>query len=623
MSKRRLILCNGELPSPMAKGYEDRVVVELTTRGNNPTVNVKLEDVAKVFLQQLTPRQTDLLELASFVYAADTAVNRGGPKWDGESPEPWDRDFRYILPVRDLDFWTRPEVDSALRHALDFVSGDTHTFEFRPHSLPEIKEEFLDLAPMMEWPLTGVDRVAMFSGGLDSLAGAVEAAAAGERLVLVSHRSVNVINKRQRQLFDALQATYGTPMMRVPVWVNKRDSLSHESTQRTRSFLFCALGMVVAEAVSAGGVRFYENGVVSLNLPVADEVLRSRASRTTHPQTLERFAHFCRLFTGRDDFAVDNPYITATKLDIVNKIVMNGGAALIARSVSCATTRFRPATQQHCGVCSQCLDRRIAILAAGQAENDPAEDYEVDVFTGPRKKGPDQGIAVHYARHAHELAEMDEDTFVARFSPELSRATKGHPKRKAAVGMLTELHLRHGRIVREIIADQLARHRDLLAAGRLDKSSLLSLIINSEHMRPTWRRLVGRIVECLERSLPSAYRSRQPHDEPELQEQCDALLRANEIVLRREFPYLTWGVVMTKPDWTTADEDLLVELKYPRKRSDVRKIASAIAEDIQKYGAHFRRVLFIIYDPNRCITDEETFAEPILRSLDMDVSFIR
>ena len=116
----------------------------------------------------------------------------------------------------------------------------------------------------------------MFSGGLDSLAGAIESSENGKSLVLVSHRPVTTLDSRQKKLYDQLRKTISTPTVRIPVWVNKDKKLGREHTQRTRSFLFAALGTAVAESVRAEGIRFFENGIVSINLPVADEVLRAR-----------------------------------------------------------------------------------------------------------------------------------------------------------------------------------------------------------------------------------------------------------------------------------------------------------------------------------------------------------
>jgi hypothetical protein len=108
-------------------------------------------------------------------------------------------------------------------------------------------------------------------------------------------------------------------MIHVPVWVNKDENNGREPTQRTRSFLYASLGVIVAVSVRAAGVRFFENGVVSLNLLVADEVTRSRASRTTHPMALNLFGAFFSMVLERQ-LVVDNPFLLKTKAEVVSLI---------------------------------------------------------------------------------------------------------------------------------------------------------------------------------------------------------------------------------------------------------------------------------------------------------------
>jgi len=55
----------------------------------------------------------------------------------------------------------------------------------------------------------------------------------------------------------------------VPVWINKEKALGREFTQRTRSFLYASLAAVVARIFDLWRIRFYENGVVSINLPIS------------------------------------------------------------------------------------------------------------------------------------------------------------------------------------------------------------------------------------------------------------------------------------------------------------------------------------------------------------------
>jgi hypothetical protein len=67
---------------------------------------------------------------------------------------------------------------------------------------------------------------------------------------------VGTIDKRQRELIKALKLEYPDKIIHIPVWVNKAIPLGREHTQRTRSFLYSALGMIVAESTGSNGIRF-------------------------------------------------------------------------------------------------------------------------------------------------------------------------------------------------------------------------------------------------------------------------------------------------------------------------------------------------------------------------------
>ena len=159
----------------------------------------------------------------------------------------------------------------------------------------------------------------MFSGGLDSLAGIVETVASGGKSVLVSHRPVSTLDARQRKLFGELQGKFPGQLIHIPVWINKDEGFGREPTQRTRSFLFVALATLVAQSIEARGIRFYENGVLSVNLPMAEEVLRARASRTTHPVTLHLLSLLAAAVTGRE-LLIDNPFLFKTKAEVVQSL---------------------------------------------------------------------------------------------------------------------------------------------------------------------------------------------------------------------------------------------------------------------------------------------------------------
>jgi hypothetical protein len=565
----------------------------------------------------------DLLEIASYVYTADCSASRGGHVWsDGGAIEPWKRDLQFIFPVRDLNFWDRDEVKNLLVQVLQFLSQDVYSIVFR--KLPPgttYRQDYLEFKDE-DWPFYDMDRVLMFSGGLDSLAGAVETAKAGGRLVLVSHWPTPPHRSRQDKLFNGLKQTFSAEMIHIPVWINKNGNMGRESTQRTRSFLFSALGTIVASSVRAQGVRFFENGIVSLNFPVADEVVGSRASRTTHPFALDLFGKLYSLVLERT-FVVDNPYIFDTKTEVIERIVKSGGSSLIGKTCSCARPMFMSKTRWHCGTCSQCIDRRIAILAAGQEGNEPETDYVVDVFTGPREEGYDQNIAVDYVRHGRELSEMSDEMMAAKFNAQLTRACRPFPKRAEAAQRFIEMHKRHGESVKKVIEGQFKTHAGRFFQGDLPPSSLLARVGGQTHLTSLWRRYADRLVGLLKIGLPKICETEKPKNELRLQEICDGIFTANGNMLVREFPYMCWGSNTTKPDWMAADSGLLIELKYVRKNTGVSKISKDIAEDITKYGDNKRRVLFVVYDPEGVIVDEAAFVEPVTRREDMIIAIIR
>ncbi len=626
MSRPRLILCNGaQLPKndPLRDG---RYCVEFNTQGKRPNVNLQVDDVAQKFSEHLTPRLQDLLEVATYVYVADCATKRSGGKWTADdSLEPWERDHKFVIGVRDLAFWNGPEIKDLLIDTLQHLSDDTYAFEFCEYKQRKGNQQpYLNFGTDPDWPFYNAERVIMFSGGLDSLAGVVETATQGTNLVLVSHRPVSIQSSRQAALYDRIKKAFPpVKIIHVPVWINKTETISKEFTQRTRSFLYSALGAIVATSVNASGVRFFENGVVSLNFPVAGEVIGARASRTTHPKTLFDFERLYSLVLGRK-FVVDNPFIYRTKKEVLETIVRHRQTDLIPYSCSCAHQGpFSSKTKWHCGWCSQCIDRRFAIVAAGLQDHEDSFDYKIDVFTGERKEAYQQNMAIGYVRHATELAKMKAEDIATRFNREISAAFPYCPDRSKAPQLLIDLHQRHAMAIQFVLADQLKSHVNGIIDGTVPAKSLLAFITSRAHLIESWRRYADRIKEVFRRGIPPICRNELPADEPRLQQICEGILKAGSVELDREYPFMKWGCNLTKPDWSREELGLWVEAKYVRKKSGLGKISEAIAADITKYGDSGRRVLFFVYDPEGVITDEDAFRKPILARDTMDVFILR
>jgi hypothetical protein len=474
VKRPRLVLCSGATLSPHDPLRKGRHIIQLDTLSPDGNVRLLLENVTQNFYRKLQPLIVDLLELAAYVFSADCETGREGA-WVEEATEQWSRRFHFVMPVREIAFWSRPEVQQALAHALNFLASDQFTFTFQPLVGGRDFQSYVQIENEADRPFDGLDHVTMFSGGLDSLAGAVLEGKQGEKLVLVSHRPAVQINQRQQRLFASFREFCATPSRHIPIWVNKSPH-SREFTQRTRSFLFSALGVAVASVLRAKGVRFYENGVVSVNWPYAQEVQQSRASRTTHPLALYHLQTFCRLVMKDADFAIDNPFIFKTKAEIVKLLCDLGAGALIGPSCSCSRTIFQPRVSQHCGICSQCIERRIAILAAGAEQYEEASDYVTDVFIGARNPGYDHQIAAAYIRFSSDLAQMTEDQIGQRYSQQLKRAVQPFPQPSAVAAQFIQLHMRQAQTVGEVLHQQWAAHFHEFLAREVPSNSMLGMI---------------------------------------------------------------------------------------------------------------------------------------------------
>ncbi|MDY3563386.1 hypothetical protein R5W23_004889 [Gemmata sp. JC673] len=471
MDELNLVLCGGlsRAAAPRTRQRVRQIPLEF---GSAADVHLRVNQLTDAMCAKADSVTLDLLELAAYVHTADQAVTRGGAA-EIDYGDGWRRRFRFEVPVRLPALWRRPDVQRALTGALEFLTDDVYEFGFHQAVDPRRSSDYL-----VEGGAGGVDEVVLFSGGLDSLCGAVTELERGRRVVLLSHRSSTRIFARQRALFDALRARVpaGPPPLHVHVTLNKDEGHGREFTQRGRSFVFAALAAATARLAGLDRFRFYENGVTSLNLPLSPELVGARASRTTHPQVLARFGRLFTLLFG-SPFAVENAAQGHTKVELLERLRASGHAPLCALTCSCSRVWGQPEARPHCGRCSQCVDRRLCALAAGLSDaDDPPDGYASDPLTGARE-GPDLTLAERYVGLARELAPLEGPrAFAVRF-PEVNAALAYlGTSPAAAAAACHDLYRRH--------ADGVARgvRRALDAVGVLNlhavpPPSLLGLVL--------------------------------------------------------------------------------------------------------------------------------------------------
>ncbi|GEP42168.1 hypothetical protein BGE01nite_14590 [Brevifollis gellanilyticus] len=437
-------------------------------------VLLRIEDLKRSFYRDIEPQYLDLVEIAAYVYAADQATTRCFSDAD-RFGEDWRRDFHFHIPVRATGLWKSQEVISALTNLLTFLSDDYFTFHFSQSTKPnDLEQQYLEFDNESH-DGRPIDKVVMFSGGLDSLAGAMEEILTEKnRIVLVTHLSTPKNNGFLASLKSQIADKAGQAKPHhVRVRANKQKRLGKEYTQRTRSFLFASFGATIARMLNIDSLRFYENGVVSLNLPLSAQVVGSRATRTTHPKVLSCFE---RLFSaiGGGGFKVENPFFQDTKAGVIRRLVALGCSDMLQTSISCAHTWERTKQHTHCGLCSQCIDRRIAMVAAAAVEYDPLDRYARNIFIDDRPKDEDKMMLAGYLDRATKAAGLKGVADLLIAFPQVVDALPHIPggNTKAAERVF-DLHKRHAEEVGLALGRLVAAHCTDVAYGRLGRGSLL------------------------------------------------------------------------------------------------------------------------------------------------------
>jgi len=477
---RHLIFCGGTSGQQILGFKTHRL--QLGRNTENEQIRLDIRAISEKMVEDVPGIMRDLLEVAAYVYVADQVVCRGGEK-EFEYAEKWHRVFILKIPVREYDTWSHADVRAQLEETLHFLSGDTYTFEFVPRGA-ESPEYFTVEEP--DDTKYKIKDVVLCSGGLDSFTGVVDEVI-GQRngIAMVSHWSNSKAKSLQRDLTDYVKSIQpnGMRCQAIQVKVNKKKELTHEKSQRSRSFLFAALGTVIARMYELRRVKFYENGIVTCHLPFDCQTPQARRTRSTHPLFLKRMGTLVSTLID-DDFAFENPYLGLTKTDVVLRLRDLGQQVQIEKTRSCAGAVFRyPET--HCGSCSQCLDRRFATLAARCAENDPEQLYKVELFLGRRPKIRDRAMAAGFVGFAQKVRAMSLEHFAQTFVNELADIKNGLGG--SADRVFTDvhtLHQRHAKQLMAVVSEHIGIFKDRIGDGTYPDDCLLNMIVTKQHLHP-------------------------------------------------------------------------------------------------------------------------------------------
>ncbi len=489
--RRVLFRCDGaDVPSWLAdREWTDRKAIASVGPATDLTLHVA--SLGGAVLAPVGARAADLIRIAAYAYRADQTVSRGGPR-DAHASR-WKRHLALCVPVNDPAYWSDGAVTERLQATLRFLTDDLWEFAFC-RAGPELRQLPLDV---QDRELLGQPTVVtLLSGGVDSLCALVEAAASGERPVAVGHWSTpahrarqEVLRARAREHFPG----WNFPLLGLPI--HRRGAEPADASQRTRGFLYASLGAAFANAVGVGRVAYGDNGPVSVNLPINDQLVGALASRSTHPVFLARFNRLVAdLFPS--PVVVANPLGTRTRAEALEVLKATRCAHLLPLTLSCSKWRGLPAATPHCGGCSQCVDRRFATVAAGLEAHDPAGRYKRDVFLDDLPAWDARTTAESYVRFARRVYRLSDEGLVEAFPQIYDAVVPGDPHPEATVREVVELAKRHAATALGVVKEMTQRHLDSLVEGRLPATCLLRLAVGEPVDGPVLGREPARAVSA-------------------------------------------------------------------------------------------------------------------------------
>ncbi len=324
--------------------------------GKSSLLSINLDELLP-FMNCVSKDVYDFFIISASVYGIDRFIERKSNSVDG-----WSREISVSFPIHNLALWNSCKED--LEKLLSFLTGDYWSISFRQENstLP---------TTTLKSNYAGVfEQVNLFSGGLDSLIGAIDFLKLNptKKILFASQYDSQMHGPKgdQNKLIPKLQTLYSLQFEFIPsveVFL-KESELARETTFRSRSILFIGLALVAAQATKTSKIIVPENGTVSLNYPLSSSRRSSCSTRTTHPFVIETVSSIWKKLSISTE--IENPYEFKTKGEMVSDCSDKSSLlSLIKDSNSCGKRGHRAHWKikdaDHCGVCMPCVYRQAAL----------------------------------------------------------------------------------------------------------------------------------------------------------------------------------------------------------------------------------------------------------------------
>jgi hypothetical protein len=250
------VVCAPNVGDPQAC-QADQTFALFTPKKSSAVGQISANFPKSVRMRGIRPsnRTWDFASIALSAAAADYGIKRS------TSPDGWTRQIELNTAVLDPAFW-ETQADG-LRAALNFLTGDIWTLFFSQSTQsPPIPSN------RVRHIING-DSVCLFSGGADSLVGAINLVRQGRTPILASQIASG---DRAKQIAFAQRLNLRPSHLQLTHAI--RPAGPAERSQRSRPIIFLAYGLLAAMHLSdrRGGSNIDlivpENGFISLNVPL-------------------------------------------------------------------------------------------------------------------------------------------------------------------------------------------------------------------------------------------------------------------------------------------------------------------------------------------------------------------
>ena len=419
----------------------------LASNGHHQTIPINDLNILTGVLHEycfaaLDPLARDLSVVLGAVKCADRSVLR-------RHGTGWQRRLRLELPVYELKVWRRPEVISSLTQALQYLTADDWQIDFvkRRRNPPAAGQMQLVNSPNMQ-------RVFVpFSRGLDSYAQTELMKANGKHIEVVP---VRVTSSKTERTMNALGRASRIEMTPVPVATSVKEPKHAEQSFRSRAFLFNVLAAYGAVISGSDEVVVPENGQGSIGGSFV-RLGNEAPHRSCHPRFTSRLKRFMEALTGKEVRFL-HPALYQTKGQVLHDLhaIRKDSDTWIREHRSCsydARNASRGGIRVHCGVCGNCLLRRMSLFAAGILD---VTTYKVtDLHAESLKAGLAKDDVLRNERVYQDVANN-----AARSMQQLAdQANRPHSGRMLAeIEGLARYQERSDRDVRKNLGELLNRH---------------------------------------------------------------------------------------------------------------------------------------------------------------------